>query len=506
MNVLSCEQARRLLGASRRDDWTTDELEALGAHLRACPDCRKVEAQYREVGEQVRQLPSTPPPAWFRGRVFAAIAADQQRVARRRMHAAPSRAPGHAPGYAPGRAPSWAGQSAAALAGVSRMAGAETDPSLAAVRRAPAPRSLRQRLAAVVQTDTRIVAGLAAMLLLALLGAALVPASPFFLFGGTPTITQYTADARVSHLTSTSASTEWLAYGGQDASGQYLLLAQSRQGGRPIALVTGSSSPLAVVAVTGHWVLWRASDGADWRLAASMLPSGQTSTLLDSTASGSGAPIALHGVWASGNRVLAAITTRGGSGLVVQFDLSSGAPTASIVVRAGPSFELADPSFDGGTYYWAYILQDPDGGLHSSIWRGTDASHAQQVLSDDEAFRPQVIHGTLVWVSSGSAPKTSGPEIDPGLAAARGMVQRRNLTSGQQRQIGTNAAAASLAAAGALAIWQSGAKTYTYDIGAQGPSRVDAQVRGASVVGLSDTALVWVEPSSNTTLNVYDVQ
>jgi len=498
MNVLSCEQARRLLGASRRDDWTTDELEALGAHLRACPDCRKVEAQYREVGEHVRQLPSTPPPAWFRTRVFAAIAAEQQRIAqhaaRRQMHTVPS------------RTPRWAGQPAAALLGVSRMAGAETDPSLAAVRPIPAPRSLRQRLAAVVQTDTRIVAGLAAMLLLALLGAALVPASPFFLLGRTPSISHYSADARVSHLTSTGASTAWLAYGGQDASGQYLLLAQNRQqGGRPVALVIGSSSPLNIASVTGRWVLWRASNGADWRLAASMLPSGQTITLLDSTASGSGAPVALHGVWASGNRVLAAITTRGGSGLVVEFDLSSGAPTANVVVRAGPSFELADPSFDSGAYYWANILQDPDGGLHSAIWRGTDASHAQQVLSDDEAFRPQVTHGALVWVSAGSAPKTSGPEIDQGLAAARGTVQERDLTSGQQHQIGTNAAAATLSAAGALAIWQSGAKTYTYDIGAHGPSSVDAQVRGASVVGLSDTALVWAQPS-NTTLNVYDVQ
>lgn len=78
MNVLNCEQARRLLGASRRDDWTADELGALGAHLATCPECRQVEARYREVGEHIRQLPSTPPPAWFRARVFAAIAADQE--------------------------------------------------------------------------------------------------------------------------------------------------------------------------------------------------------------------------------------------------------------------------------------------------------------------------------------------------------------------------------------------------------------------------------------------
>jgi hypothetical protein len=493
MRSLSCEQARRLLGASRRDDWTTDDLEALGTHLRSCRECRQVEARYREVGELVRQLPSMPPPpAWLRERVFAAIHADQQRIAQRTAH----RQTHHAPSRA-------ARPAVATLSALSRVAGAETDPSLVAVRPAPRPQPLPRRVAVVARANIRIVAGLAAMFLLALLGATLVPASPFFLLGSPPSIAQYAADARVAHLTSASASTAWLAYGGQDASGQYLLLAQSRQGGKPVMLSSESSAPLAVVAVTGRWVLWRATDGADWRLAASMLPSGQTTTLLDSTASGSGAPVALHGVWASGNRALAALTTRGGGSLLVQFDLSSGVPAASIIARGESGNELADPSFDGSAYYWANISQDPNGGLHSSIWRGTDASHAQQALAGDAAFHPQVAHGALVWVSTSTAPKTSGADIDQGLAAATGAAQERDLSSGQQRQLGANVSAESLAASGALVVWRSGGKTYTYDLGAQGPSRVDAQARGAGIIGLSDTALIWAQPGS-TGLSVFN--
>jgi hypothetical protein len=490
MNPLSCERARRLLGASRRDDWSADELAALGAHLATCAECRQVEAQYREVGEHIRQLPSTPPPEWFRARVFAAIAADQE--AQRRIAA--TRA---------------ARRPAAATPTLERVAGAETDPQLVAIR-LPArplprrPRPLPRRIAVAAQSNMRAVAALAAMLLLALLGATLIPASPFYLLGGSPSVSHYSADGRVARLASAGASSAWLAYAGPDASGQYLLLAQSRQGGSPVALASGSSAPIAIEAVTGRWVLWRETDGADWRLSASALPSGQTTTLLDSMASGPGAAAALHDVWSSGGRVLAAISTRGGSGLVVQFDLSTSAP-ASVIERAAPSVELASPSFDGRAYYWANIARDEHSGLQSAIWRGADAAHTQQVTSDDEAFHPQVTHGKLVWISAASAPPTNGDEIDAGLAAAVGSVQERDLSSGDQRQIGTNASASSLAASGGLVLWKSGAKTYSYDLGAQGPSRVDGQLRGASVAQLSDTALVWAQPG-NITLNVYNLQ
>lgn len=55
-------------------------MPALREHLTACAACRRVEADYRGVGERIRRLPSITPPADFRERVFAAIQADERRV------------------------------------------------------------------------------------------------------------------------------------------------------------------------------------------------------------------------------------------------------------------------------------------------------------------------------------------------------------------------------------------------------------------------------------------
>lgn len=495
MRELSCEQARQLLGASRRDDWTTEDLAALGQHLASCPACRKAQADYREVGELVRQLPSVVPPQSFRASVFAAIEADQQRIRRRQVHGAPAQV----------------GRPAAALA---RFAGAETDPSLVAVHASGThvtanrpPVSISRRVASVVQENTRIVAALAAMLLVTLLGVTLVPASPFFLFGGASSaVAQYSADAHISSLSSVGASSAWLVYAGQASSGDgALVFAQSRQGGAPLALTsTAGASPITIYAVTGAWAIWGTGDSPGWNVAASVLPSGQTTTLLDGSASGPGAPAALHGVWASGNRALAAVTTRSGTGMLVQFDLSSGAPRVSIIARSSAGAEFADPSFDGTNYYWANLTQDSSGGLHSTIWRGTDGGHAQQVNVGDEAFAPVVASGTLLWVAASSAPKIASGGLDAALAGVTGALHEQSVSGGQPTQLASSATAGSLRAAGSMALWQSGGKTYSYNLNTHAASAVDSQIRDAAVAGLSDSALAWA-PAHATTLDVYNL-
>lgn len=498
MKQLSCDQARRLLGASRRDDWTTDELTALGQHLESCAACRKAQAEYREAGELVRQLPTMVPPPSFKASVFAAVQVEQQRIARRQTHAVPRGVPRRS------------AKPAASVAALSRIAGADTDPSLVAVRVVPSRGASRptvqRRMARIVAENGRAVAALAAMLLMAVLGATLVPASPFFLLRPSAPVSQYTADARIAHLTAGGASTSWLSYAGQAAKGNgYLLFAQSRAGGAASPLTSDpSASPIIVEAVTGRWVIWRVGDASAWRLAANMPQSGQAITLLDSTDSGSGAPALLHGVWASGDRVLAAVTTRGGGSMVVQFDLSTGAATATVIVRGAPGFQLADPSFDGTAYYWASVAPDAAGALHSTIWRGSDANHTEAVNVGDEAFHPLVAHGTLVWLAAASAPKV-GVDLDQALGDVTGTVEALDLGSEQQHALGTNATAGSLQAAGILALWHSGGKTYAYDLSAHGPSGVDAQVRDAAIAQLSDTALVWAPANSNT-LDVYTTQ
>src|SRR5574340_1593808 len=77
---MTCHQARQQLAAYRRDDWTAAEMRQLAEHLESCAACRQVEAMYRRVGESIRQLPSIIPDAAFRESVFAAIAAERQKL------------------------------------------------------------------------------------------------------------------------------------------------------------------------------------------------------------------------------------------------------------------------------------------------------------------------------------------------------------------------------------------------------------------------------------------
>ncbi|HEU5345064.1 MAG TPA: zf-HC2 domain-containing protein [Ktedonobacterales bacterium] len=77
---MTCHQARQQLAAYRRDDWTAAELRQLAGHLESCAECRQIEATYRQVGESIRQLPSIIPDASFRESVFAAIAAEREKL------------------------------------------------------------------------------------------------------------------------------------------------------------------------------------------------------------------------------------------------------------------------------------------------------------------------------------------------------------------------------------------------------------------------------------------
>src|SRR5262245_32287767 len=127
---MTCAQARQLLGAYRRDDWSQSELAALGQHLITCAECRQIEASYRQVGESIRQLPSMTPPPHFRASVFAAIQAEQRRL----------------------------------KPAVERIASEETSPSIPVVRPTPIRRVPRRKISA----GMRAAMAIAAVLVLAL--------------------------------------------------------------------------------------------------------------------------------------------------------------------------------------------------------------------------------------------------------------------------------------------------------------------------------------------------
>ena len=498
---MTCDQARQSLGASRRNDWSTQDLAALSAHLSTCAECRKVEAAYRGVGEQIRDLPSIQPPSSFRASVFAAIAADQARIQRQAQTEKARKAELGAP------AQTTAPRVAAA---VTEAASADTDPALRVVRRTPPPPApwritdLVERMRAT-SYGMRAAVAVAAMLLLALIGSVAVPASPLYLGGASAQVAQYQPNAQYAHVASAGASHGWLVYSGKDASGAQMLFAENRSSNTMTPLLSApSKNPLTVYGVTSHWAVWSARDGDAWTLYASPLSGGATLTLLTSADDGSDTgPVTLHSVWVGDEMALAALTTRAATSEVRKIELASATPKATTLATTNTlNHTYVSPSEDGGAYYWAEVWLDGGRDLHSVVWREDASQRVERVTSSEAAFQPQATGGSVLYVDVPGA-QASSADVNEATAALSGAV-RAQPKSGKATQVGNGANPATLQAAGGMALWRSGGKVQTYDVRSGGASRVEGQVRDASGVYLSGSALVWTDGDTSP-LKVYNL-
>jgi hypothetical protein len=506
---VTCAQARQSLGASRRNDWSTQDLAALSAHLSTCPDCRKVEAAYRGVGEQIRDLPSIQPPASFRASVFAAIAADQARI-QRQVHAEKAAAEKAEEAGKPGLGAPAQATAPRVAAAITEAAGAETDPTLRVVRRMPPPPA-PWRITDLVERarassyGVRAALAVAAMLLLALIGSVAVPASPLYLGGAGAQVAQYEPNAQYAHVSSAGASHGWLVYSGKDAGGAEMLFAENRSSNTMTPLLSApSKNPLTVYGLTSRWAIWSARDGDAWTLYASPLTGGKAQTLLSSADDGSDTgPVTLHGVWVGDEIALAAVTTRAATSEIRKIDLAPATPKATTLASTNTlNHTYVSPSEDGGAYYWAEIWMDGGRDLHSVIWREDTSRHVERVTSSEAAFQPQATGGFVLYVDVPGAQAASA-DAHEATAALSGSV-RAQPKSGDTTQVGANANAATLQAAGGMALWRSGGKVHTYDVRSGGSSRVEGQVRDASGVYLSASALVWTDGDTSP-LKVYNL-
>jgi hypothetical protein len=490
-----------LLGASRRDDWSTQDLAALSAHLATCTDCRKVEASFRGVGEQIRDLSSIRPPDSFRASVFAAIAADQARIQRQ----AQAEKAGAAGLGAPAQT-----TTPRVAAAVAEAASADTDPALRVVRRMPppvAPRRITDLIerARATSYGVRAAVAIAAMLLLALIGSVAIPASPLYLGGAGAQIAQYQPNAQYAHVASAGASHNWLVYSGKDASGAQMLFAENRSSNTMAPLLSApSKNPLTVYGVTSHWAVWSARDGDAWTLYASPLNGGTPQTLLTSADDGSDTgPATLHGVWVGDEMALAAVTTRAATSEIRKVELASATPKTTTLASTNTlNHTYVSPSEDGDAYYWAEVWMDGGHDLHSVVWREDAAQHAERMTSSETAFQPQATGGSVLYVDVPGA-QASSADVNDATAALSGPV-RAQPKSGKATEVGSGANAATLQASGGLALWRSGGKVHTYDVRSGGASRLDVQVRDASGVYLSNSALVWTDGDTSS-LKVYNL-
>jgi hypothetical protein len=498
---MTCAQARQSLGASRRNDWSTQDLAALSAHLGACAECRKVEAAFRGVGEQIRDLPSIQPPSSFRASVFAAIAADQARIQRQ--------VEGQKAGKAGIGAPAQTTAPRVAAA-VTEAASADTDPALRVVRRIPPPQTpwrisdLVER-ARATSYGMRAAVAIAAMLLLALIGSVAVPASPLYLGGASAQVAQYQPNARYAHVASAGASRNWLVYSGKDASGAEMLFAENRSSNTMTPLLNApSKNPLTVYGATSRWAVWSARDGDAWTLYASPLTGGTPQTLLTSADDGSDSgPATLQSVWVGDEMALAAVTTRAATSEIRKIELASATPKATTLASTNTlNHTYVSPSEDGGAYYWAEVWLDGGRDMHSVVWREDAAQRVERVTSSEVAFQPQATGGSVLFVDVPGAQAASA-DVNEATAALSGSVRAQS-KSGKATQVGLSANPATLQAAGGLALWRSGGKVHTYDVRSSGASRVDGQVRDASGVYLSGSALIWTDGDTSP-LKVYNL-
>src|SRR5258705_3531328 len=225
--ALSCAQVRPLLAAYRRDDWSTDEIAAVSAHLAGCADCRAAEAAYRVGGERLRQLPSITPPPDFRAAVLAAIRDDQQRLS----------------------------------PAAQRAARAATSPALPVVR--PTPISRRRR----VVINPRAALAIAAAILLMLFTARAVPGlTSLDSTAASLTASQrHTAPAQVDSYalgsgyvaaTSAVATTGWLVFSAATRGGHMLLAEERRTPHATPLLPAETTAPLPVQPAPDRWGTW----------------------------------------------------------------------------------------------------------------------------------------------------------------------------------------------------------------------------------------------------------
>ncbi len=501
MNPVTCSWVRQQLAASREQDWESRDRPRILDHLATCAACQAVQSDYLKSGELIRRLPAITPPPAFRTAVFAAVRDEALR-----------------------QAPTMAGMSRAA-----------TNPELPVVSlpgvRVIRPASIGQRKPLIsrrLSLRVSLVAA-AAVLLISLLGARLISLIGSSALSGSAASLSGAAQPKIAHYplssnyflpNSAMATAAWLVYTATNADHLREIIAVNRRTGDSQQLLPApANESLTVRALTDHWVIWTAGDGTSasrWRLYASPLATTGFAlpiTLVDSEASAPDSLATLGGVWASDDTVLVAGAPRSGTGELLKIELSAGDTSPTIIARGQLSRDvLTDPSLDHGTYYWADVWSNSATGLHSTIWKGDGAGHNQSLSAGQAAFHPQVSQNTLVWVEVAAATlqhmtDTMGaatPDSDVAqLYLLGGLLDERDLITGRQWQLSSQAKVDSVVVAGQLLLWQSGTETRAYDLSSKTPLAADAAVHSATLASATSSSITWLE-GSDQDIFVYD--
>ncbi len=312
----------------------------------------------------------------------------------------------------------------------------------------------------------------------------------------------YTVPTLLADEAPAMATDAWLAYTSVNGSAATLYIEDRRQQART-ALATGDASLLPTLrALTDGWVLWTTGSetSGPWSLYARRLPmsGGATVTL---ASSGDGGIASLTGVWVDGDSALLTGETADGTGQLLRIDLATGARTM-LAVAAGHFY--ASPSALNGVAYWSDVTFDTLRGLRGTIEQLANGGRMVAVAPDAHRFAPLMAGGLLAWVAVSDDRLMAAASGFTALSAESGEAMLFQLTGEVEvagSAIGSGGAvlAPYLAAGGNLIAWRTAGGWHCYDLRAKAP--VDG-LAGASEVAVTDTAIVWSEGANATVLYV----
>lgn len=503
---MKCEDVRVLLAAYRRSDWTREEQTSAGEHLAGCAACRRWEAEARQVGERLRQLPTITPPASLRANVFAAVQAEQMAAAHRAAEAA---------GVGSTRTPTNP-LPVVAVATASRPAERIGEFGL---RRLRPPRILFGRVTAI-----GTVAALLGLLFLSHLMTFTIatPGSGIqtcLVCSSAPA--QYSADPKFPVVTSVAANLSQVIYVGQGVASQgtagtQMLFVRDRATGVETALLSApSAQPLTIETLSSAYVVLLVGppQGA-WTLQAIPLTTDgqvpaftqQVPTILaTSGATLNGQHITtLTAVWASDTTVLAALALANGTTVLARCDLTAGAPpTVLTLAQSLPGHTLTDPYLDGATAYWTDVTTGSDGTLHSVLWR-MSASGPQSLGVD--FFRPVASGKNVVaFQPELTLPTTDATTGRPTLRIVGAIVLVHADGTVSKLSSGDTVSLANVWRGPGIILWRDDTGVHLYTVGTANLQN-NSLLNKALVVGISPSEIAWATlpaDAANTQSTIY---
>ncbi|HEX9036751.1 MAG TPA: hypothetical protein VF808_07140 [Ktedonobacterales bacterium] len=445
-------------------------MRTLSDHLSSCAACRQVEAAYRQVGESLRMLPTLTPDASFRERVFAAIAAERQRIG------------------------------PAAL----RASRATTEPSLPVVR-APVPLTRAPRRIGPVPLTAMVAAAVLVVSLVAMQWISGRSASGLAAnISRQPSVSttqshlsSYLPDQRFYQVNDVQATRDWLAYAASDGAGSDMLYVVSRENGATHAILTSpATGQVTLISVSRHWVVWTVSSTVGWAVSAAPL-TGASAWRAQTLAQGVSST--LTGAWANDTEALVATSTSG-EAILQRMSIAS-SETSAVVIATGshPGAIITNPSLAGDAVYWADVWADLQGSLHSAIWSATPAGIGPITQAGGEAFAPVTASGYLTWVNASHAlsvdAKGGAAAVLAACGQATGKLIALALHSGVTVTLTSETASTSVHLAGGLALWSAGGAAQGYDLAARRALSQNSLLAHAQVTGATSDALAWFDGS-----------